>query len=106
MTGHYKSLVTKVCPNADVTVDRFHVTKMLQEEFNQARIAQKKAASALKVKEITKLFYCLKVSKYILMKAAIKLSEPQKQKLKKVKNAAALLGIMHELKEEFHALFI
>ena len=47
MTGNYKSLVKRVCPNADVTVDRFHVTKMLHEEFNQAIIAQKKATEAL-----------------------------------------------------------
>lgn len=26
MTGNYKSLVGKICPNAAVTVDRFHVT--------------------------------------------------------------------------------
>jgi transposase len=27
MTGNYKSLVKKLCPNANVTVDRFHVLK-------------------------------------------------------------------------------
>ena len=63
MTDHYKSLVKRVCPNADITVDRFHVTKMLHEEFNQARIVQKKAAEALQVKERTKLFDSLKGSK-------------------------------------------
>lgn len=78
MTGHYKSLVKRLCPNADITVDRFHVTKMLHEEFNQARIAKKKAAEALQVKEKTKFFDSLKGSKYILLKAAIKLSDPQK----------------------------
>ena len=31
MTGNYKLLVKKLCPNADVTVDRFHVTKMIHE---------------------------------------------------------------------------
>ncbi|GET41704.1 transposase [Microseira wollei NIES-4236] len=36
MTGNYKSLIQKVCPNADVTADRFHVTKMIHEELNQA----------------------------------------------------------------------
>ena len=33
------------------------------------------------------------------------MSDPQKEKIKKVKNAAPLLGIMHELKEKFHAVF-
>ena len=32
MSGNYKSLVKKNCPNAEVTVDRFHVTKIVQEE--------------------------------------------------------------------------
>jgi hypothetical protein len=27
----YKSLVKKLCPNAKVTVDRFHVTKIVHE---------------------------------------------------------------------------
>ncbi|MGK7874445.1 MAG: ISL3 family transposase, partial [Xenococcaceae cyanobacterium] len=47
MTGNYKSLVKKICPNAEVTVDRFHVTKMVHQELNQARIEQKKAAESL-----------------------------------------------------------
>ena len=51
MTGNYKSLVKKVCPNADVTVDRFHVTKMLHEEFNQARIAKKKQQKPYNLKK-------------------------------------------------------
>jgi transposase len=41
MTGNYKSLVKKVFPHANVTVDRFPVTKMVHEELNQARIEQK-----------------------------------------------------------------
>jgi transposase len=46
MTGNYKNLVDKICPNAVVTVDRFHVTKIIhvdalraasrREELNQA----------------------------------------------------------------------
>ncbi|MGF1674319.1 MAG: transposase [Rivularia sp. (in: cyanobacteria)] len=44
MTGNYKSLVDKICSNAVVTVDRFHVTKIIHEELNQARIAEKKTA--------------------------------------------------------------
>ncbi len=33
------------------------------------------------------------------------MSDKQKEKLKQVKNASSLVGIMHELKEEFHLLF-
>jgi len=55
MTGNYKSLVKKLCPNANVTVDRFHVTKMIHQQLNQARIDQKKALLSLKMKERAQL---------------------------------------------------
>jgi transposase len=105
MTGNYKSLVKKLCPNANVTVDRFHVTKMIHEELNQARIEQKKAASSLKAKERAKLLESLKGSKYTLLKAENDLSSQQKLKLKQVKDASPLVGSMQILKEEFHTLF-
>ncbi|MDB9511229.1 ISL3 family transposase [Kamptonema animale CS-326] len=105
MTGNYKSLVKKICPNADVTVDRFHVTKLIHEELNQARISQKQTAGSLNLKERAKLFDGLKGSKYTLLKAENQLSTQQKEKLKQVKEASALVGIMHSLKEEFHLLF-
>ena len=73
MTGNYKSLVKKLCPNAEVTVDRFHVTKIVHEELNQARIDQKKTAESLNVKERAKVFGSLKGSKYTLLKAENKL---------------------------------
>lgn len=105
MTGNYKSLVKKLCPNAEVTVDRFHVTKMIHEELNQARIEQKRAAKSLKAKERVKLFDSLKGSKYTLLKAEDKLSNRQKEKLQKVKEASPLVRMMHSLKEEFHVVF-
>ena len=105
MTGNYKSLVKKLCPNADVTVDRFHVTKMIHEELNRARIEQKKAASSLKAKEKVNLLESLKGSTYTLLKAENDLSRPQQLNLKQVKDASPLVGIMHSLKEEFHSLF-
>ena len=68
MTGNYKLLVKKLCPNANVTVDRFHVTKMIHQQLNQARIDQKKASSSLKMKERAQLLESLKGSKYTLLK--------------------------------------
>ena len=62
LTGNYKSLVKKICPNAEVTVDRFHVAKMIHDELNQARIAQKQTAQSLGIKEREKLFNGLKGS--------------------------------------------
>lgn len=105
MTGNYKSLVQKLCPNAVVTVDRFHITKMVNEELNKARIDQKKTAEALNGKERAKLFGSLKGSKYTLLKSEIKLSKKQTQKLEQVKEASPLIGIMHSLKEELHQIF-
>ena len=88
MTGNYKSLVKKVCPNAEVTVDRFHVTKMIHEELNQARISQKQMAKSLNLQERAKLFDGLKGSKYTLLKAENQLTIQQKEKLEQVKEAS------------------
>jgi transposase len=105
MTGNYKSLVRKICPNASITVDRFHVTKMVNEELNQGRTGQKKTAESLNVKERAKLFTSIKGSKYVLLKREEKLSEKQKKKLEEVKGASPQLEIMHNLKEEFNQIF-
>ena len=59
-------------------MDRFHVTKIVHEELNQARIDQKKTAESLNVKERAKVFGSLKGSKYTLLKAENKLSKKQK----------------------------
>jgi len=34
--------VRKICPSAEVIVDRFHVTKMIHEELNQGTIDKNK----------------------------------------------------------------
>ena len=31
----YKTVIEKICPKAVITVDRFHVTKILHQELNQ-----------------------------------------------------------------------
>ena len=74
MTGNYKSLVIKLCPNPEVTVNKFPVIKIVQSELNQAVIDQKKTASSLNVKERAQVFGSLKGSKYTLLKADNKLS--------------------------------
>ncbi|WP_375490908.1 ISL3 family transposase [uncultured Nostoc sp.] len=105
MTGNYKYLVEKICPNAYVTVDRFHVTKIVHEELNRARIAEKKTASELKVPEREKVFESLKGNKFTILKAENKLTEKQKSKLDKIREASPIIAIMHSLKEDFHNLF-
>ena len=105
MTGNYKSLVYKICPNAFVTVDRFHVTKIVHEELNQARIAEKKIASQLNSGEREKVFESLKGNKFTILKAENKLTEKQKDKLATIREASPLIAVMHSLKEDFHNLF-
>ncbi|GAB1544588.1 ISL3 family transposase [Scytonema sp. NUACC21] len=105
MTGNYKYLIEKICPNALITVDRFHVTKIVHEELNQARIAEKKTASELNALERKKVFDSLKGNKFTILKAKNKLTEKQKEKLDKIKEASPLIAIMHSLKEDFHNIF-
>lgn len=105
MTGNYKSLIEKVCPNAQVTVDRFHVTKLVHEELNRARITQKQIAEKLNVEAREKVLASLKGNKYTLLKAESKLTEQQQEKLEKIREASPLIAIMHDLKEKFHDLF-
>jgi transposase len=105
MTGNDKSLVQKLCPNAEVIVDRFHLVKRINEELNSARIAEKKTAESLNVQERAKLLGSLKGSKYTLLKAENKLSSQQKEKLQSVKEASPLIEVMHSLKEELHQIF-
>jgi len=105
MTGNYKSLVDKVCSKAVVTVDRFHVTKVIHQELNQARVDEKKTALELNVESREKVFDSLKGNKFTLLKAEDKLTDKQKNKLDKIREASPLLRIMHSLKEEFHDIF-
>ena len=101
----YKITLEKLCPNAVITVDRFHVTKLLHSELNQGRIAQKKTAESLEVKDRAKLFASFKGGKYVLLKRAEELKESQKEKLLVMKDASPLIRVMHELKEEFTEIF-
>ncbi|WP_230966687.1 ISL3 family transposase [Nostoc commune] len=105
MTGNYKSLVYKICPNALVTVDRFHVTKIVHEELNRARITEKKIASELNTPLREKVFESLKGNKFTILKAENKLTVKQKDKLNKIREASPIIAIMHSLKEDFHNLF-
>lgn len=97
----YKDVIQKLCPQAVITVDRFHITKILHEELNQGRIDQKKTAETLELKARAKLFSTLKGTKYVLLKRAENLSEKSKEKLISLKEASVSIQVKHDLKEEF-----
>lgn len=81
----YKSLVVKLMPNADVTIDIFHVMKQVTDELDAARKQHNKKAVALKNKlEKDRILVGLLKSKYSLLKTENSLNEKQKDKLKSV----------------------
>jgi len=102
----YKSLVGELMLNADVTIDRFHVMKQVNDELDAARKQQKKSAIALKNKrEKDRILTGLLKSKYSLLKNENSLNEKQKEKLKSVQNVSPTLSKMHSLKEDFRDIF-
>jgi len=93
-------------PEADVTADRFHVIKQVNDELDAARKAQKKEAVQLKNKsESKRVLAGLTSSKYSLLKNEDDLTELQKTKLKSVKDVSPTLSEMHALLEDFRDIF-
>jgi len=106
LSGSYRGLVKKVLPNAKIVADRFHVMKLVNEELNRARNAEKKGVNQLE-DEVKKeeLQATLRNSKYAILKPEERLTEPQKIKLEEVKQAFPKLAEMHRQKEEFRTIF-
>lgn len=106
LSGNYRGLVKKVLPNAEIVADRFHVMKLVNEELNRARNAEKKVVEALEdneKKEVLKAV--LKDSKYAVLKPEEHLTEKQKMKLEEVKQTFPKLAEMHHQKEAFRSIF-
>ena len=102
----YKSLVEQLMPNADVTVDRFHVMKQVNDELDAARKQEKREAIALKNKsEKERMLSGLLKSKYSLLKNEDSLTDQQKEKLISIQDVSPRLSKMHALKEEFRNIF-
>ena len=97
---------SKICPQAVITVDRFHVTKILHQELNQERIDQRKTAESLSIKQREKLLSTFKGGKYVFLKREKNINERQKEKLLDMKKASAKIEVMHQLKEEFTAILV
>ena len=106
LSGNYRGLVQKMLPQASIVADRFHVTKIVNEDVNQVRRAVLKAnennpdpMEKVKVKE------ALKQSKYALLKPEAHLTDKQKLKLAEVKAVSPLLAEAHRQKEAFRDIF-
>lgn len=106
LSGNYRGLVNKVLPNAEIVADRFHVMKLVNEELNRARNAEKKVVEALEDDEKkAALKAVLKDSKYAVLKPEEHLTEKQKMKLEEVKQTFPKLAEMHHQKEAFRSIF-
>lgn len=102
----YKSLVEDLMPNANITADRFHVMKQVNDELDRMRKTEKKAAMSLEDKsEKSRQLEALTKSKYSLIKNEDSLNEKQKSKLNSVLEVSPTLAKMHTLKEQFRQIF-
>lgn len=102
----YKSLVEDLMPNANITADRFHVMKQVNDELDRMRKTEKKAAMSLEDKsEKSRRLEALSKSKYSLIKNEYSLNDQQKSKLNSVLEVSPTLAKMHALKEQFRQIF-
>jgi transposase len=106
MWSPYKSLVEELMPNANITADRFHVMKQVNDELDNMRKTEKKAAISLpNESEKKRILAGLNKSKYSLIKNEDSLNEEQKERLKLVQSVSPTLAKMHSLKEKFREIF-
>lgn len=106
LSGNYRGLVRRVLPNAAIVADRLHVMKLVNEELNRARNAEKKAINELEnAAQKPELQAILKGSKSAVLKPEERLTEKQKIKLEEVKQAFPRLAEMHRQKAAFRIVF-
>ena len=102
----YHSLVKEMMPNATVVADRFHVTKLLNEELDNQQKAEKRAAKKITKKaDRERVLEGLNGSKYVLLRNNKDLNERQREKLIEVGKIFPKLATMYRLKEEFREIF-
>ena len=106
LSGNYRGLVKKVLPQANIVADRFHVMKLVNQELNRARNAEKTAINELEDEaKKAELQAVLKKSKYAILKPEENLTEKQEMKLEEIKQAFPKLAKMHHQKEAFRTIF-
>ena len=93
-------------PNAQVVADRFHVMKQINEELDEQRKKEKRAAAKIKnKKEREEKLAGLTHSKYPLLKKKESLSTEEKAKIELVQKVTPFLGDMYRIKEEIRDIF-
>jgi transposase len=94
--SQYREAVQSIYPTVQIVADRFHVVQNLNETIHDIRRqAQAKAESEEELK-------ALKGLRYLLLKNKKKLSEADKERLKKLKETHPDLYRLCELRQELH----
>jgi transposase len=90
----YSNVCEELLPNADITVDRFHVAKAVNEELKKLKNQEKKQHPEV-----------IKGAHYPLLKNQENLTETQQEKLDQVYETCPTLKMAHRLKECLRHIF-
>ncbi|WP_414518196.1 ISL3 family transposase [Nostoc sp. PCC 9305] len=102
----YKSLIQEMLPNAQVVADRFHVMKQINQELDERRKQEKRAANKMKNRqEREKKLAGLTHSKYPLLKKKECLSHEEQAQIDLLREVAPELGEMYRNKEAIRDIF-
>jgi transposase len=102
----YETVVKELMENAELVVDRFHVTKQVNDELDRARKKERREVNKIKnKKEREEKLEAIKNSKYILLKNYINLKPEEKEKLKEVQRNFPKLKKMYSQKERFRLIY-
>lgn len=102
----YKSLIQEMIPNAQVVADRFHVMKQINQELDERRKQEKRAAVKMKNRqEREEKLAGLTHSKYPLLKKKESLNDEEKVKIHSLQKVAPELGEMYRNKEAIRDIF-
>ncbi|MHC5775735.1 ISL3 family transposase [Nostoc sp.] len=102
----YKSLIQEMLPNAQVVADRFHVMKQINQELDERRKQEKRAAVKIKNRqEREEKLAGLTHSKYPLLKKKESLNDEEKAKIHSLQKVAPELEEMYRNKEAMRDIF-
>lgn len=90
----YSNVCEELLPNADITVDRFHVAKSVNEELKKLKNQEKKQHPE-----------AIKGAHYPLLKNQEDLTDTQQEKLNQVYETCPTLKMAHRLKECLRHIF-